>query len=117
MKKIEHIGIAVKDLKKSEELFSKLITRKVFQRALSEVPDTFIESLNSELSYKLPIKQGNKTILLDPKDVLYIKASGYYVEIYTGDNKYVLRESLTNLYDVFFCKLSSNHYPYCNIRL
>ncbi|SHG21562.1 two component transcriptional regulator, LytTR family [Salegentibacter echinorum] len=46
---------------------------------------------------KLPIRQGNKTILLEVEGILYICASGYYAEIFTAEKKYVLRESLTNL--------------------
>lgn len=46
---------------------------------------------------RIPVKQGNKTILINPDDVLYIIASGYYAEIYTSEKKYVLRESLSNL--------------------
>ena len=46
---------------------------------------------------KIPIKQGNKTALVDPNDILYIQASGYYAEIFAGGKKYVLRESLNNL--------------------
>lgn len=49
---------------------------------------------------KIPVKQGNKTALVDPKDILYILASGYYAEIYTEDKKYVLRESLNNLEEI-----------------
>mgnify|MGYP002795014839 CR=1 FL=1 len=47
--------------------------------------------------FKIPVKQGNKTVLLDPVNILYITASGYYAEIFTKDKKYVLRESLHNL--------------------
>ncbi len=47
--------------------------------------------------FKIPVKQGNKTVLLDPRDILYIISSGYYAEIYTGTSKYVLRESLCTL--------------------
>ena len=46
---------------------------------------------------KIPVKQGNKTSLIDQKDILYIIASGYYAEIYTQNKKHVLRESLSNL--------------------
>ncbi len=46
---------------------------------------------------RLPVKQGHRTILLDPAQIKYILASGYYAEIYTKEHKYVLRESLQNL--------------------
>lgn len=58
---------------------------------------------------KIPVKQGNKTVLIDPADILYILASGYYAEIYTSSKKYVLRESLSNLEEVLngniFCRI------------
>lgn len=46
---------------------------------------------------KIPVRQGNKTSIVDPKDILYISASGYYAEIFTANKKHVLRESLNNL--------------------
>lgn len=49
---------------------------------------------------KIPIKQGNKTALVDPNDIIYIQASGYYAEIYANNKKYVLRESLNNLSEI-----------------
>lgn len=49
---------------------------------------------------KIPIKQGNKTALVDPNDILYIQASGYYAEIFVESKKYVLRESLNNLEEI-----------------
>ncbi len=45
----------------------------------------------------IPIKKGNKTIFIDINNIRYIIASGYHVEIYTEDKRYVLRDSLTNL--------------------
>ena len=50
-----------------------------------------------EIASRLPVKQGHRTILLDPAKIKYICASGYYAEIYTEENKYVLRESLKKL--------------------
>lgn len=55
------------------------------------------ESEGSSPPVRIPVKQGNKTILINPDDILYIIASGYYAEIYTSEKKYVLRESLSNL--------------------
>ncbi|MDN3724817.1 LytTR family DNA-binding domain-containing protein [Aequorivita sp. SDUM287046] len=46
---------------------------------------------------KLAVKQGNRTILLNPADIMYITASGSYSEIFVADKKYVLRESLNKL--------------------
>ncbi|HSP40875.1 MAG TPA: LytTR family DNA-binding domain-containing protein [Gillisia sp.] len=64
------------------------------------------ETKLSAVPFKIPVKQGNKTVLLDPVDILYITASGYYAEIFTKDKKYVLRESLQNLDK----QLDSNHF-------
>ncbi|CAL65717.1 LytR/AlgR family response regulator transcription factor [Christiangramia forsetii] len=49
---------------------------------------------------KIPVKQGNKTALVDPNHILYIQASGYYAEIFVDSKKYVLRESLNNLSEI-----------------
>lgn len=51
----------------------------------------------TQLASKIPVKQGNKTVLIEPGNILYIIASGYYAEIYTTSGKFVLRESLNNL--------------------
>ena len=75
--------------KESNDLFEKRI--KELFRVFSE------ESGGRKGVSKIPVKQGNKTVLIDPENILYIIASGYYAEIYTGAGKYVLRESLNNL--------------------
>lgn len=49
---------------------------------------------------KLPIKLGNRTLLIDVEHITYITASGYYAEIFTADNKYLTRESLNNLIEL-----------------
>ena len=49
---------------------------------------------------KIPVKQGNKTSLVDPRKIHYIQASGYYAEIYVEGRKHVLRESLNNLAEI-----------------
>lgn len=52
------------------------------------------------VTQKLPIKLGNKTILLDVTNINYITASGYYAEVFTNDNKFLTRESLNNLNEI-----------------
>nr|WP_321235708.1 LytTR family DNA-binding domain-containing protein [uncultured Psychroserpens sp.] len=46
---------------------------------------------------KLPIKSSGKISFIEKSSIKYIQASGYYVEIYTDQKKYLLRESLTSL--------------------
>lgn len=55
----------------------------------------------------LPIRKGNKTILLETATIQYILASGSYSEVCTKDKKHVIRESLNHLMsilnsDIFF---------------
>jgi two-component system LytT family response regulator len=60
---------------------------------------------DKEVAGRLPVKQGHRTILLDPSKIKYICASGYYAEIYTDESKYVLRESLKKLIKVLNQKI------------
>ncbi|MCG8251346.1 LytTR family DNA-binding domain-containing protein [Tenacibaculum finnmarkense] len=47
---------------------------------------------------KINIKSGNKVILLERNMIKYISASGYYIEIFTTDNrKFLLQESLSSI--------------------
>lgn len=46
---------------------------------------------------KFPIKKNNKTILLNTSQIKYVCASSYYADIFIGEKKYVIRESLKNL--------------------
>ncbi|MBZ9630266.1 LytTR family DNA-binding domain-containing protein [Salegentibacter sp. LM13S] len=73
-----------------------------FERRLKALFDVYNnDQETSNLPLKLPVRQGNKTILLKPVDIYYICASGYYAEIFTENKKYVLRDSLSNLGDFF----------------
>ena len=58
-------------------------------------------SPNKENHSLLPIRQGNKTTLLEVNKIRYVIASGYYAEIFTKTRKHVLRESLGNLMEMF----------------
>lgn len=62
---------------------------------------------------KLPVKQGNKTVLINPMDIMYISASGCYAEIFVEGKKYVLRESLNNLCEMLdnekFIRIHRSH--------
>ncbi|MCL6275589.1 response regulator transcription factor [Muricauda sp. 2012CJ35-5] len=46
---------------------------------------------------KLPIRHGSTIELVDQDQIKHIIASGYYVDIFTVERKYLLRESLTKL--------------------
>ncbi|PVW17180.1 LytR/AlgR family response regulator transcription factor [Marixanthomonas spongiae] len=80
---------------------SKAEANSYFEKRIIELFNLYKQQSNKESNqFKLPVKQGNKTVLLNPEHIVCIQASGCYAEIFTGDKKYVLRESLTNLCDI-----------------
>lgn len=72
-----------------------------FENRIREMFALFAGSMEKKGPPKLAVKQGNKTILLKPSEINYIVASGYYAEIFVEKQKYLLRESLTNLTNLF----------------
>ena len=94
-----------------DDRFFKTI-RKVLKTTQTEADSNFEKRLieffheysrgNTSLNSvsKIPVKQGNKTALVDPKEIMYIQASGYYAELYVKSKKHVLRESLNNLEEI-----------------
>lgn len=103
---VEAVDFLLKPFK--DQRFFRTI-KKVLETTRTEADDHFDKRMqeffheyskgNLQLNSvsKIPVKQGNKTALIDPKNILYIQASGYYAEIYIESKKYVLRESLNNL--------------------
>lgn len=71
-----------------------------FEKKLQEFFKLNIGEKKIQKPIRIPVKQGHRTILLEPENIIYICASGYYAEIYTGENKYLLRESLNNLIEL-----------------
>lgn len=45
----------------------------------------------------LPIRQSGKICFIEMEAIRYIEASGYYIEIYSSEKKFLLRESLANM--------------------
>ncbi len=101
----------------SEDRFFKTI-RKVIEISQNQVDRNFEKQLKelSKIENKLnvernscpqiPVRQGNKTLLLKTSKIRYIIASGYYAEIYTKGKKLIIRESLSNLLKI----LNSNDF-------
>lgn len=89
-----------KALKKLNKL-SKPESEQLFDKKLEEILNAYQSTRNSEPQYisRIPIKNGNKTVLLDTDNIHYICASGNYAEIFTHENKYLVRESLNSLSD------------------
>lgn len=80
---------------------TKVEAEKNFENRIRELFSIFAGDLEKKGTPKLAVKQGNKTLLLKPSEINYITASGYYAEIFVEKQKYLLRESLTNLTNFF----------------
>lgn len=79
---------------------SKSEAESNFEKRIMELFNLYnSNSGNKEIVSKFLVKQGNKTILINPTDIMYIQASGYYAEIFVESKKYMLRESLNNLFE------------------
>ncbi len=71
-----------------------------FQKRFVELFNLYnIKSEKVVAPAKFLIRQGNKTILISPMDIMYITSSGYYAEIFVENKKYMIREALTKLCD------------------
>jgi two-component system LytT family response regulator len=82
-----------------------------FEKRMKELFQIYSEKAGQRKPLmKIPVKQGNKTALIAPSEIIYILASGYYAELYTQEKKHVLRESLSNLMEI----LDENHF--CRIH-
>ncbi len=69
-----------------------------FQRRFVDFFNLYsVKSESVAFPAKFLIKQGNKTILINPLDIMYITSSGYYAEIFVENKKYLLRETLSKL--------------------
>jgi two-component system LytT family response regulator len=89
-----------------DERFYKTI-HKLLKQSPKEIDQNFENKMQEFLklntnqnkiqkSLRIPVKLRNRTILLESEKIKYIFASGSYAEIYTEENKYLLRESLNN---------------------
>lgn len=77
---------------------SKTEAESNFEKRIIELFNLYKnKSRKEDALFKMPVKQGNKTVLLDHSSIMYITASGYYAEIFADGKKYLLRESLNNL--------------------
>ena len=81
----------------------KLSPKEIDQNFDNKMQEFFklkIEERKIQKPLRIPVKQGHRTILLESENIKYICASGSYAEIYTEENKYLLRESLNNLIEL-----------------
>ncbi|TYA59320.1 response regulator transcription factor [Formosa maritima] len=67
------------------------------------------EQKNNLLKKTIPVPLKNKTTFIESDKIIYITASNSYIEIFTNDKKYLLRNSMSNimieLLDSNFCRI------------
>ncbi|MCJ7757852.1 MAG: LytTR family DNA-binding domain-containing protein [Gillisia sp.] len=68
-----------------------------FDKKMQEFFKLNVEQNKIQEPLRIAVKLGNRTILLESEKIKYICASGSYAEIYTDENKYLLRQSLKSL--------------------
>jgi len=93
----------------SEERFYKSINKVIetFKTPNNDVLQSKIHSLLEYIQPKgettsapkktIPIPLRNKTIFVKFDEILYVMASNSYVEIFTKENKYLLRNTISNI--------------------
>lgn len=62
---------------------------------MNHVQDNDTKELNAKS--RIPVPFGNKTVFVNKEDINYILASNYYIEIFTAQTKYLLRNSMYNI--------------------
>lgn len=105
----------------SDKAFEKAVLRAIdlIDKASEKISldhlSSLLEHLNGHTDQEekgsfINIRIDNKINFIKLKDILYIQASGYYVEIITHDKKYLHRETLSNLHS------SLNHKNFIRIH-
>lgn len=67
------------------------------QRLLDRMNSDGVPNITQDYLKRIVIKTGNITSFIDVKDIKYIIASGSYSEVFCGERKHVLRNSLNKL--------------------
>ena len=73
----------------------RVLDQKKSQRPVEKSPS------NSDHSSSLMLKSGNKVLKFSAEDILYIKASGNYAEIYLQDESVLVDHTLSDLQEHF----------------
>lgn len=87
------------DRERFESAFHRALEQIKLKQSQSSLLDKLLQEVRPKTTFleRLKVTVGNRIILLLVKDILYFKADDKYVEVHTADNKYLIRETLTEL--------------------
>jgi two-component system, LytTR family, response regulator len=68
-----------------------------FHRALNRAKDRFANSQCPQRAQRLVVKTPGQVLFLNPADVDWIEAAGYYACLHVGDSTHILRRTLQEL--------------------
>lgn len=73
---------------------------KELNKTIAELLDSVgLNPKSNEVPYKnrIPVPDKKKTLFVNTAEITYIRASNYYIEVYTEQSKHVLRDSMHNI--------------------
>jgi two-component system, LytTR family, response regulator len=85
------------ELKEVDKLRSRLLS--VLQGERAADADAPTPARQGEYIERIPVEMRGKVRVVPVAEIDYIVASGPYADLYSGDRKYVIRESMQNLED------------------
>jgi two-component system LytT family response regulator len=87
------------ELKQVDQLRGRLLAVLQGDRADDHLPSDAAVPRKGEYLERIPVEMRGKVRVVPASEVEFIIASGPYAELYSGDRKYVIRESMQNLED------------------
>lgn len=73
------------------------ITKPVKKSDLFANISLLAEQLTQKQKQNIHIKDGHKTIVLNPDDILYLESEGNYINIYTLEKRFISRQSMESI--------------------
>jgi two-component system LytT family response regulator len=80
--------------KRNEHLHEKL---NALFRYINPAKPVDVQHKTNGHARLLPVKKGGRIYFIQPEDIEYIEAAGYYIEVFANDKKHLIRQSLTQL--------------------
>ena len=73
----------------------QLAVARVKERLWGTTPDDPAAAPGSRVTNRLPVRTGSRTVLLAPKEILWLEASANYVDVCTAAQKFTTRSTLS----------------------